>query len=552
MFRRLPKVLLLPIVIALLTSLSAQAQDLSVQQDWSMSSPDPTVKSQGIVFMEPTIYPGSTSYLREQVVPDIEKSIYCSSLKDAKCAKSKMMDFRAYLAKCSTGEDVNCVEEVWLSSGEQKYQADFKNYMPESFETSFDGDPSIHLPKGSSPSIWKVSGVDGVKDVFLAVNPVIRGAIDRGVDGTLQVVNQDIEVTIDEIEIIGGNYRPPALRNNVPSLDGCLGLGCVGVQVGPCAALSVGSCAKRIASPREFKFGITLRLSKPPINWIHGRMNQQVFEVEKFPNFMKWKVSGTPIILPVTSGWISYETYREKINSNGTASSSMASWTGPLNAGSHAMNQFASWEPFLEKKASALQSRWSFRTLGPGSGYNGKSITSCLKNEDVIGVVTTNAMVYQGEPPTWNSKTDSLDYQVAAPHLQPNGEPFLGSYNLKIDEEIARCIYGFGSAPLRATISIVAPDGQARVATSIFSKQDKWLVFSVNGFTYSTPQIKVKLTEEKLPEVTAPTSTPSAPSSSVSGQVAAKKVKTIVCRKSKLVKKVTATAPVCPKGYKKS
>jgi hypothetical protein len=62
----------------------------------------------------------------------------------------------------------------------------------------------------------------------------------------------------------------------------------------------------------------------------------------------------------------------------------------------------------------------------------------------------------------------------------------------------------------------------------------------------------VKLTEEKLPEVAAPTPTPSAPSSSANGQVAVKKVKTIVCRKSKLVKKVTATAPVCPKGYKKS
>lgn len=499
--------------------------------------------------MEPTIYPGSTSYLQEVFIPDMAKSIYCSGLKDPKCAQSEKLDFRSYLSKCVSEQEVNCVEEVWLSEAGNRYPAEFKNYMPERFETAFEGDASIHLPNGSSPSIWKVSGVDGVKEVLLAVNPLIRGTLGRGTDKKLGIQFQEVEVTIDQIEILSGGYKPPIVRNGYPSLDGCLGHGCVGVQVGGCAALSVGSCAKRIAPTREFQFGITLRLSKPPINWIHGRMNNQVFEVEKFPTYMKWKVSGTPIILPVTSGWISDEIYREKINVNATPLTSMMSWSGPLNSGSHAINQFASWEPYLDKKASALQSRWSFRTLGPGSGYNGRSITSCLKNEDVIGVVTTNAMVYQGEPPTWNSQTESLDYRVAAPHLQPNGELFLGSYNLKIDEEIARCIYGFGNAPLRASISIVAPDGQARVATSTFSKQDKWLVFSVNGFTYSTPQIKVKLIEEKKPEVATTTAQPG---STAGGQVAAKKVKTVVCRKNKLVKKVTAAAPVCPKGYKKS
>ena len=70
------------------------------------------------------------------------------------------------------------------------------------------------------------------------------------------------------------------------------------------------------------------------------------------------------------------------------------------------------------------------------------------------------------------------------------------------------------------------------------------------GFTFSTPQIKVKLSQEvSVPTPSAsPTPTPS-PVATVK-PVAAKK-KTITCIKGKTSKKVTAVNPKCPTGYKK-
>jgi hypothetical protein len=48
----------------------------------------------------------------------------------------------------------------------------------------------------------------------------------------------------------------------------------------------------------------------------------------------------------------------------------------------------------------------------------------------------------------------------------PDGKEFKGMYNLVIKSDVARCIYGFSAAPVKATISIVSSDGTAQVATN--------------------------------------------------------------------------------------
>jgi hypothetical protein len=99
--------------------------------------------------------------------------------------------------------------------------------------------------------------------------------------------------------------------------------------------------------------------------------------------------------------------------------------------------------------------------------------------------------------------------------------------------DIARCLYGFSSAPIKAEISITSDDGEKKVATTIVNEKNGWLYLSAKGFTFSAPTINVKLSQEK---VVAP--------------VAQKKV-TISCVKGKTTKKVTAVSPKCPAGYKK-
>jgi hypothetical protein len=128
-----------------------------------------------------------------------------------------------------------------------------------------------------------------------------------------------------------------------------------------------------------------------------------------------------------------------------------------------------------------------------------------------------------------------LDYQVAAPHFTPTGDLFAGTYDLVMSSAVARCLYKFSAAPVKATVS-VAGDSASQVVTTFLSESAGWLRLGAYGFSFSSPTIKVKLTQDAA--ASAPV------------KATAKKT-TITCVKGKTTKKVTAVKPVCPTGYKK-
>jgi hypothetical protein len=183
--------------------------------------------------------------------------------------------------------------------------------------------------------------------------------------------------------------------------------------------------------------------------------------------------------------------------------------------------------------------QWSIRSTNSGSDQKG-----CFRNNaSLSGIVATNSNFFVSGPPVYNQTENSLDYKVASPHFLPNGEVFKGSYNLLMRSSVARCIYGFTAAPVSATVSIVAADGTAQVATTVLGEKNGWLYLTASGFTFSSPTVRVKLTQAAEPVVT--------PSPSSSAKPAAMKKSSITCIKGKTTKKVTAVNPKCPTGYKK-
>jgi hypothetical protein len=125
-----------------------------------------------------------------------------------------------------------------------------------------------------------------------------------------------------------------------------------------------------------------------------------------------------------------------------------------------------------------------------------------------------------------------LSYKVASLHYLPDGSAFHGSYDLIIRSDVARCLYKFSNAPISATISIVSEDGTNQVASTTVGEKDGWLYLSANGFTFSSPTVKVKLTQEGSPAA----ATKAVP-------------RKINCVKGKVSKVVTTAT--CPVGYKK-
>ena len=74
----------------------------------------------------------------------------------------------------------------------------------------------------------------------------------------------------------------------------------------------------------------------------------------------------------------------------------------------------------------------------------------CSDSKYFAGIVSSNATVYSDGAPILNASSEALEYQVAAPHFDSHGEIFTGIYDLKIQSNVARCIYGFTDAPIKA------------------------------------------------------------------------------------------------------
>jgi hypothetical protein len=208
--------------------------------------------------------------------------------------------------------------------------------------------------------------------------------------------------------------------------------------------------------------------------------------------------------------------------------------------------------PYVNDQASAVLSSWSVRTLSQGemSGSN-----QCFNDRGrITGLVATNATSYSAGPPTFDTTTQSLIYKVSAPHLTDKKVVFQGTYDLSIPSDVARCIYKFSNAPIKAEISIVGADGAPKVATTTLVERNGWLRFSANGFTFSAPTIQVKMFQDPPAPTPTPTPTPT-PVEVVTAKPTPKptvvKRTTITCVKGKTVRKVTAVKPVCPVGFKK-
>jgi hypothetical protein len=198
-----------------------------------------------------------------------------------------------------------------------------------------------------------------------------------------------------------------------------------------------------------------------------------------------------------------------------------------------------------DKKSPPPQSEQG-KQPAPKGGTNEKW-TACYQQNagQLSGVVSTNATQYIAGPPTFDETSQSLDYKVAAPHLLSNGDVFQGTYNLQISNTLARCIYGFSTAPISATVSVINIDGTSKVATTVIKDSGGFLRLSAAGFTFSNPTIRVKLFQE----ATSSTNSKNEPPATTKAPVAKAMPKTITCLKGKLSKKVTGVTPKCPTGY---
>ena len=130
--------------------------------------------------------------------------------------------------------------------------------------------------------------------------------------------------------------------------------------------------------------------------------------------------------------------------------------------------------------------------------------------------------------PVWNPQESTVEMKTQSSHFEPDGvTPFKGVYFARISDGMVKCLWNVNpsDAAGQTEVSIVYEDGQKSLGTFSVTRKDGWLYVNGANFTYSSPTIKLKIKKQIV-------------------------LKSITCVKGKLVKKVTASQPKCPAGYK--
>jgi len=470
---------------------------------------------------------------------------FCTSLSDSKCADADRFNYIALLPPCATENSVDCIESFYAtnSASPVKILGTFDNILPTTVDKKYSGDVVAGLPEGSNSGIWTLPGVKNKSGTEKYVVIVSRSGmiLKQGSNNFKPLGFGDFRAGIFPVSIL----KDPAYRNNVPGIQPGVSRG-AGVSHPSqkdfriCAIVADGECATRQSFPEDTQFGLRIRLSTTMTGWIHGRIESPLVDYQARSFGSVIDIQGLPTKVPTLDGWVSLSNLSTSQKSDLMGSGSAGRSGTQLNPnlyGEDAMKYLNSWTKLLGDKATAMPTQWIFHTL---SDYEMQGANQCItSSKKLAGLVSTNSTTYSAGPPIFNKADQTLDYKVASPHLDSKGDTFKGTYDLYIDENVARCIYGFSSAPISATVSIVSSDGQAQVATTVLSKGSGWLHLSAKGFTFSNPTLKVKLTQEV--QATDVQSAKPLPAKSAT--------KLITCMKGKLTKVVSNAN--CPVGYKK-
>ena len=484
------------------------------------------------------------------------KSIVCSSLTDEKCAKAAYFSFKAMLKPCVDAADTNCVLSLSAVKADgSKVDGKFSRYVTSDVKTYWDGSSSAGVPDSRAESIWTFDGVSHSAGADFLLSSIVDGTYKVGqapkftrLQSVIQPVSEVKDSTVERVRAMDTSLAILSQRD-IENQAGWTG-GQKGALAKNCAASDDGVCFKREPFPADLSFSVTIKLGQNIGGWIHGRMKSPEITIDKSDTNYLVKVLGEPISVPVAAYWANKADLSSEIISSygpraatsvgvGSGSSLRYQTNGQFNQ--EQIRLFSLWVPLIKDKASANPKMWMFGSLSPDSlatAVQGlASAKECVtKASGLAGLVTTNATIYDGSIPAFDSSEGALNYKVAAPHFAADGSEFSGTYDLIMSSSVARCIYNFTSAPISASVSITTSDGGVqKVATTVLNERNGWLHLGAYGFGFSAPTLKVKLTQA------APTPT---------AKPVAKKI-TITCVKGKSVKKVTAVKPKCPAGYKK-
>ena len=572
------------LVIALLSAammtsvvLPSRAASLDGTYNSVMQVVPPSIPSYGLVIDESLTGGSVVSRITASSLKNpVARNKVCKSVSDPHCADMDGLSVQLVLPPCSDAASRMCVEGLEVgTNGSALTKATLDHSVA---STPTPADSTIGLAAGGSPSLWKIPSAihAGGSDTYgVLVSVSYFQGIKVPSKLTLQTLSASVVPVamtpqygnVAEVKEVVETFGPDKglINYSVGMKDGATG---PRVENLKCLWTELALCAQISSFTKESNVALTLRLNTDLTGWLFGRMkdvNVSTTQLDSKNNTLR--VEAKPVDVVAAIGWVPkseiaknplVESFQKSIYNPGDGNyervlaQPSSAWSG-ANSSASGFAGFAAYEPFL-KPSQSQGERWLISSMTLGLVFGAQSTTgtnaSCLANAGkVLGIVTTNSMIYSPGPP--ELKDGALSYKVAGLHKDFNGEVFKGTYDLAMRSETARCIYGFSNAPIRASVSVLSSDGSTNdIASELVTEKNGWMTLSAKNFTFSSPTIRIKLRQsEKIS--TSETAAPVKNEPAAQANNNSAKFKVIVCIKGKTIKKVSGTNPKCPSGFKK-
>lgn len=509
----------------------------------------------GVMFSsESTFPPISGIRLQKSKIgeDDSTESILCDGFSDSTCAAKNMvssnyqsMRVDSVIPPCISDNSSACIKSfsLKLSDGTIISGAP-QSQIPVGAKTFsgkiFPGGGVAY--NGSVPWIWRAASKDGASAGYL-LRGFVRNYGSRGAsDWELSKPTFNFEIIPLSLESTPKVSVAPRLEDFPYGKAGFRAVRQVSIQPS-CVAHDIGKCYHRSTFPSNARVLLELKLPNSLSGWVSGRLNKPNVVSEPLDaSFDLVKVEAGAGLDVVAGNWVSWreipESYFQKSDGTqndigyGRLNGAATVYSGDADA----LEVYQTWQKYFPDKALITFPSWTI------SSTTVDSTQSCSNAKGLQGIVATNASAYSPGAPAFNKDTQTLDYKVAAPHFAPDGKiENVGTYGLSMRADLVQCLYGVKEVPTKVEISITnATSGESKGSTVELFRNGNWVYLSAEGFTFSSPTLKVKLVQEKKVETTSTVSAP---------KVAIKK--TITCAKGTITRKVSGANPSCPAGFKK-
>jgi hypothetical protein len=377
-------------------------------------------------------------------------------------------------------------------AGEELTNLTFIEYVVKNLP-SIPQNSEFNTPRGEFPSLWRSQSGE------LYLIKFITGMGFSMKSGKLEWSSTTTDFSVSRIQIVTGTYQLPFIRPSPriedPSRDT---ISWSTGSSGTCGSknfANLTTCYQSIPFEAQTRIKATVRMPKSASGWMHGRItNPTISSSETSNGQMQYKIEGD-VAPTLIAGGVVPATAPSDLLSQQLRYLPLGSTTSREPAGS--VSLFNALDQYIGDRALTTQNLWIVKSSSRiNPKYVGATGSDNCMNQitGFVGIVSTNAAVYDDDPPTWDSVNGILSYNVASPHFDENGNQAIGSYSLAIPPLVAQCLYGDSALPTSVPIEI----GYTDVATPItqrvtITRDENWVRFSASGFHFSSPRIKVKL-----------------------------------------------------------